>query len=123
MAISYLHYRKVSKPLFFGASLQDIMDRDGSPVPKIVNELIEALDNEKRKSPGLYRRTGAASDIINCAAVLNSTTERVNVSELTTDEYAIACTLKKFFRDLKDSLIPQALSQEFIDAARTILSF
>lgn len=59
------------KPVF-GISLEQLLERDGSPVPTVVHQCIQAVDFFGLDQEGIYRLSGTASHITKIKALLNS---------------------------------------------------
>jgi hypothetical protein len=100
--------------------------RDGTCIPKIVRELIVAIETEEvlsselfkgMKTYGIYRVSCSSNELKKCITALDATMDAVSMLDLTCDVATIAGTLKRFFRDLPDSLIPRKAGQMFIDAS------
>ncbi|KAF2205100.1 RhoGAP-domain-containing protein [Delitschia confertaspora ATCC 74209] len=105
----------------FGVNLEDLFARDGSPVPMVVYQCIQAVDMFGLEVEGIYRIPGTASHIQAMKALFDSDSSRVdfrNPEAFQHDVNSVAGLLKQFFRELPDPLLTRAFYQQFIDAAR-----
>lgn len=123
------------KPVF-GLSLNELFKRDGSAVPMVVYQCIQAVDLFGLEVEGIYRLSGTASHITKIKAMFDNGKLRNRFSNTTTnddtdssevdfrnpesffhDVNSVAGLLKQFFRDLPDPLLTTENYAEFIDAA------
>lgn len=128
------------KPVF-GVSLEDLFHRDGTAIPMVVYQCIQAVELFGLDVEGIYRLSGNATHIAHMKALFDNgmiMTSRkcLNGSSLTTGETdssqvdftnpehfyhdvnSVAGLLKQFFRDLPDPLFTNKRYGEFIAAAR-----
>lgn len=108
------------KPVF-GVSLDELFRRDGSPVPMVVYECIQAVDLFGLEAEGIYRVPGTSSHIQAMKALFDNDSSKVdfrNPDSFYHDVNSVAGLLKQFFRDLPDPLLTSEHYTEFIDAAR-----
>ncbi|MCJ1403893.1 hypothetical protein MMC11_007116 [Xylographa trunciseda] len=105
----------------FGVSLEDLFNRDGSAVPMVVYQCLQAVDLFGLEVEGIYRLSGTASHIGKLRSVFDNDASQVdfrNPENFFHDVNSVAGLLKQFFRDLPDPLLTREHYQGFIDAAR-----
>ncbi|KAL5113821.1 Rho GTPase-activating protein [Pleosporales sp. CAS-2024a] len=116
-------YHNSQPPLnpVFGLTLEDLFRRDGSPVPMVVYQCIQAVDLFGLEVEGIYRIPGTSSHIQQLKALFNSDASQVdfrNPEAFQHDVNSVAGLLKQFFRELPDPVLTQDFYTKFIDAAR-----
>ncbi|KAJ4346198.1 Rho GTPase-activating protein [Ascochyta clinopodiicola] len=105
----------------FGITLEDLFHRDGSPVPMVVYQCIQAVDLFGLEVEGIYRIPGTSSHIQQMKALFDSDASQVdfrNPEAFQHDVNSVAGLLKQFFRELPDPLLTREFYNKFIDAAR-----
>ncbi|KAF2820005.1 RhoGAP-domain-containing protein [Ophiobolus disseminans] len=105
----------------FGITLEDLFRRDGSPVPMVVYQCIQAVDLFGLEVEGIYRIPGTSSHIQQMKALFDSDASKVdfrNPEAFQHDVNSVAGLLKQFFRELPDPLLTREFYGKFIDAAR-----
>lgn len=105
----------------FGVTLEDLFNRDGSPVPLVVYQCIQAVDMYGLEVEGIYRIPGTSSHIQEMKAMFDRDASSIdfrNPEAFRHDVNSVAGLLKQFFRELPDPLLTKELYNEFIDAAR-----
>ncbi|PSN70057.1 Rho GTPase-like protein activator [Corynespora cassiicola Philippines] len=105
----------------FGISLDELFRRDGSPVPLVVYQCIQAVDLYGLEVEGIYRIPGTQSHIQQMKSLFDSDATQVdfrNPEAFQHDVNSVAGLLKQFFRDLPDPLLTLEFYNKFIDAAR-----
>ncbi|KAF1966908.1 RhoGAP-domain-containing protein [Bimuria novae-zelandiae CBS 107.79] len=105
----------------FGVSLDQLFARDGSPVPLVVYQCIQAVDLYGLEVEGIYRIPGTTSHIQAMKALFDSDATQVdfrNPEAFQHDVNSVAGLLKQFFRELPDPLLTRDFYSKFIDAAR-----
>ncbi|KAJ8110710.1 hypothetical protein OPT61_g6514 [Boeremia exigua] len=105
----------------FGITLEDLFHRDGSPVPMVVYQCIQAVDLFGLEVEGIYRIPGTSSHIQQMKALFDSDASQVdfrNPEAFQHDVNSVAGLLKQFFRELPDPLLTREFYSKFIDAAR-----
>lgn len=121
----------------FGITLEDLFHRDGSPVPMVVYQCIQAVDLFGLEVEGIYRIPGTSSHIQQMKALFDSGMLGVpfplahhslspdasqvdfrNPEAFQHDVNSVAGLLKQFFRELPDPLLTREFYNKFIDAAR-----
>ncbi|KAK6615040.1 rho GTPase activator protein [Botrytis cinerea] len=115
------------KPVF-GLSLEELFDRDGSAVPMIVYQCIQAVDLFGLEVEGIYRLSGTASHIMKIKAMFDngkldnlvdaSKVDFRNPESFFHDVNSVAGLLKQFFRELPDPLLTIEQYPAFIEAAK-----
>ncbi|KAF1913576.1 hypothetical protein BDU57DRAFT_540981 [Ampelomyces quisqualis] len=116
-------YNNSQPPLnpVFGLTLEDLFRRDGSPVPMVVYQCIQAVDLFGLEVEGIYRIPGTSSQIQKMKALFDSDASQVdfrNPEAFQHDVNSVAGLLKQFFRELPDPLLTRDFYGKFIDAAR-----
>ncbi|KAF1841439.1 RhoGAP-domain-containing protein [Cucurbitaria berberidis CBS 394.84] len=105
----------------FGVTLEDLFRRDGSPVPMVVYQCIQAVDVYGLEVEGIYRIPGTSSHIQQMKALFDSDASQVdfrNPEAFQHDVNSVAGLLKQFFRELPDPLLTREYYGKYIDAAR-----
>ncbi|KAH9868247.1 hypothetical protein J1614_007319 [Plenodomus biglobosus] len=105
----------------FGITLEDLFGRDGSPVPMVVYQCIQAVDLYGLEVEGIYRIPGTSSHIQQMKALFDSDASQVdfrNPEAFQHDVNSVAGLLKQFFRELPDPLLTREFYSKYIDAAR-----
>ncbi|CAE7205481.1 hypothetical protein PTNB73_07128 [Pyrenophora teres f. teres] len=105
----------------FGVTLEDLFRRDGSPVPMVVYQCIQAVDLYGLEVEGIYRIPGTSSHIQQLKALFDSDASQVdfrNPETFQQDVNSVAGLLKQFFRELPDPLLTREYYSKYIDAAR-----
>ncbi|KAA8614926.1 Rho GTPase activator Rgd1 [Pyrenophora tritici-repentis] len=105
----------------FGVTLEDLFRRDGSPVPMVVYQCIQAVDLYGLEVEGIYRIPGTSSHIQQLKALFDSDASQVdfrNPETFQQDVNSVAGLLKQFFRELPDPLLTREFYSKYIDAAR-----
>ncbi|CAO2657667.1 Nn.00g037930.m01.CDS01 [Neocucurbitaria sp. VM-36] len=105
----------------FGVTLEELFRRDGSPVPMVVYQCIQAVDLYGLEVEGIYRIPGTSSHIQQMKALFDSDASQVdfrNPEAFQHDVNSVAGLLKQFFRELPDPLLTRDFYGKYIDAAR-----
>ncbi|MCJ1230302.1 hypothetical protein MMC12_006974 [Toensbergia leucococca] len=108
------------KPVF-GVSLDDLFKRDGSAVPMVIYQCLQAVDLFGLDVEGIYRLSGSASHVMKLRGIFDNDSSQVDFRNPETffhDVNSVAGLLKQFFRDLPDPLLTREHYQGFIEAAR-----
>jgi hypothetical protein len=121
----------------FGLSLEELFRRDGSPVPLVVYQCIQAVDLFGLEVEGIYRIPGTSSHIQSLKGLFDSGMLTPIINDAATDMLldatqvdfrnpeafqhdvnSVAGLLKQFFRELPYPLLTKEFYTKFIDAAR-----
>ncbi|KAL8810596.1 MAG: hypothetical protein Q9223_002655 [Gallowayella weberi] len=105
----------------FGVSLEDLLNRDGSAIPLVVYQCLQAVDLFGLDVEGIYRLSGSAMHLSKLRAIFDNDPSQVdfrNPESFFHDVNSVAGLLKQFFRDLPDPLLTHQHFQNFIEAAR-----
>ncbi|OKL62921.1 hypothetical protein UA08_01997 [Talaromyces atroroseus] len=105
----------------FGISLEDLFHRDGTAVPVIIYQCIQAIEMFGLDMEGIYRQSGSANHINHMKAAFNNDSSQVdftNPENFYHDVNSVAGLLKQFFRELPDPLFTRQFYGDFINAAR-----
>ena len=121
----------------FGVPLDDLLKRDGSAVPLVVYQCIQAVDLFGLEVEGIYRLSGSSTSVNKLKNVFDNGKNPPHASSICSDRIpdsdqvdfrnpeafyhdvnSVAGLLKQFFRDLPDPLLTREHYQGFIDAAR-----
>ncbi|KAL9122741.1 MAG: hypothetical protein Q9187_000702 [Circinaria calcarea] len=105
----------------FGVSLEDLFKRDGSAVPMVVYQCLQAVDLFGLDMEGIYRLSGNAAHVAKLRSIFDHDSTLVdfrNPENFYQDVNSVAGLLKQFFRDLPDPLLTREHYQDFIEAAR-----
>ncbi|RKF74614.1 RHO GTPase-activating protein RGD1 [Golovinomyces cichoracearum] len=107
------------KPVF-GLSLEDLFERDGSAVPMVVCQCIQAVDLFGLEVEGIYRLSGTASQVSKIKSLFDNDAMMVDFRDPANffhDVNSVAGLLKQFFRDLPDPLLTSEHYYSLIEAA------
>ncbi|EFW18488.1 hypothetical protein D8B26_005261 [Coccidioides posadasii str. Silveira] len=105
----------------FGVSLEDLFLRDGTAIPMIVYQCIQAVELFGLNVEGIYRLSGNTLHIQRMKALFDNDSSKVdftNPENFHHDVNSVAGLLKQFFRELPDPLFTNERYQDFINAAR-----
>ncbi|KAH9216172.1 hypothetical protein DL95DRAFT_363611 [Leptodontidium sp. 2 PMI_412] len=108
------------KPVF-GLSLEQLFERDGSAVPMVVYQCIQAVDLFGLEVEGIYRLSGTSSHVNKIKAMFDNDASKVDFRDPANffhDVNSVAGLLKQFFRDLPDPLLTAEHYPGFIEAAK-----
>ncbi|EAW09221.1 putative Rho GTPase activator (Rgd1) [Aspergillus clavatus NRRL 1] len=108
------------KPVF-GVSLEDLYARDGTAVPLIVYQCLQAIEIFGLDMEGIYRLSGSANHISHMKSLFDNDSSQVdfrNPESFYHDVNSVAGLLKQFFRDLPEPLLTSLYYTDFINAAR-----
>ena len=126
----------------FGVSLEDLLKRDGSAIPLVVYQCLQAIDLFGLEVEGIYRLSGSAVHVAKLRSLFdngkapdvdmyesNSSNSGSNHVDFRNPEHffhdvnSVAGLLKQFFRELPDPLLTREHYQSFIDAAREFFRY
>lgn len=105
-------------------SLETLFARDGSAVPMIVIQCMQAVDLFGLDTEGIYRLSGTTSHVNalrNAFDTLPPTAPQLdfrNPANFFHDVNSVATLLKQFFRELPDPVFTRAQYDSFIQGAR-----
>lgn len=105
----------------FGVSLDDLYRRDGTAVPLVVYQCLQAVELFGLDTEGIYRLSGSANHINQMKAIFDNDASKVdftNPENFFHDVNSVAGLLKQFFRDLPEPLFTSQFYADFIAAAR-----
>ncbi|VCU39027.1 Bgt-2402-2 [Blumeria graminis f. sp. tritici] len=105
----------------FGLSLNRLSERDGSAVPMVVYQCIQAVDLFGLEVEGIYRLSGTASHVSKIKSLFDNDASKVDFRDPANffhDVNSVAGLLKLFFRDLPDPLLTSAYYADFIEASK-----
>lgn len=108
------------KPVF-GVSLEELLKRDGSAIPLVVYQCIQAVDLYGLEVEGIYRLSGSSTHVNKLRAIFDNDASQLdfrNPEAFFHDVNSVAGLLKQFFRELPDPLLTNEHYQGFIEAAR-----
>jgi hypothetical protein len=108
----------------FGVSLEDLYARDGTAVPMIVYQCLQAIELFGLDVEGIYRLSGSANHINHMKSLFDNDSSQVdftNPESFYHDVNSVAGLLKQFFRELPDPLFTSQYYSDFINAARKYL--
>jgi hypothetical protein len=101
----------------FGGSLEEQVQRDGSNIPKIVEDCIREIEKRGIETEGIYRLSGNTSVVNRLKAQYNKG-ETINFDDDEIDIPVLSSLLKSYFRELKDTVIPSCMYESFLEALR-----
>jgi Rho GTPase-activating protein RGD1 len=105
----------------FGMSLDDLFNRDKSPVPLVVIQCIQAVDMFGLEMEGIYRVSGNQTHIQQLRARFDQDAYGIdfrNPEHFFHDVHVPANLLKLFLRDLPEPLLTRERYNDFMNAAR-----
>jgi hypothetical protein len=104
---------------YFGGNLIHMMmiDPEQEPIPKIVRNLVQYIEQTSFREEGLYRISGAAAQINQLKSLLDKNPD-YPLEDIVTDCHTVTGCLKLFFRELNDSLFPASSVDKFMQAAK-----
>ncbi|KAK2865438.1 hypothetical protein FQN49_003572 [Arthroderma sp. PD_2] len=105
----------------FGVTLEDLFKRDGTAIPMVVYQCIQAVELFGLNVEGIYRLSGNANHITHMKSMFDNDSSQVdftNPENFYHDVNSVAGLLKLFFRDLPDPLFTNERYSAFIEAAR-----
>lgn len=88
------------KPVF-GLTLEQLFDRDGSAVPMVVYQCIQAVDLFGLEVEGIYRLSGTSSHIHKIKAIFDSGKSRSSVVHVTFALTISRCVISRFQKSRK----------------------
>jgi len=101
----------------FGCHLDKLCAREDTLVPRFVQECIAAIESkqENLKTDGIYRASGNLSQV----QKIRLQVDQNNLTCLYQEEdvHVLAGSLKLFFREMKEPLIPSNLFQKALEAS------
>ncbi|KAJ8326575.1 Rho GTPase-activating protein [Batrachochytrium dendrobatidis] len=104
----------------FGIPLNQLMQNDTSadPVPIPVVRSIEYIESFGMNLPGLYRVSGSTNQVQKLKQALDKDPASARLDQLVDDIHALTGTLKLFFRELPEPLLPRHMYYQLIDASK-----
>ncbi|EEQ35267.1 Rho GTPase-activating protein [Microsporum canis] len=105
----------------FGLTLDELFKRDGTAIPMVVYQCIQAVELFGLNVEGIYRLSGNANHIAHMKSLFDNDSSQVdftNPESFYHDVNSVAGLLKLFFRDLPDPLFTNERYSAFIEAAR-----
>lgn len=107
----------------FGVSLEELFNRDESPVPILVYQCMQAVELFGLDVEGIYRLSGISSLVNKLRDAFNQNAHSPNLdfrnpANFYHDVNSVATLLKQFFRDLPEPLFTRHAYEQFIDAAK-----
>ena len=114
----------VTQSKVIGVPLDDLMNSEqekGNTVPSIIEKITHYLISSGQLSKeGLIRVSANASDIMELTKQINAG----KIDEFTdTDPHLVISILKKFFRELPDSIFTKAKFKDFVETGKYYLYF
>lgn len=88
----------------FGCSLDQLCHRDKSPIPKFVQQCVEAIEYKDLKADGIYRACGNLSTVQKLRFEINQDIYHGLWKE--EDVHVLTGLLKMFFRNMPEPLFP-----------------
>ncbi|KAI9105303.1 Rho GTPase activation protein [Phlyctochytrium arcticum] len=111
-------YLIVSARPSFGLELVALLDRDGIPIPVVVTNCIQFVEQHGLKVQGLYRMSAPTLQVQKLRTALNRDPDTPRLNDYSADIHVVTNVLKLYFRELPDTLFPKAMYKELLDAAR-----
>jgi len=107
----------ISEYNVFGGTLEEQAQRDGSNIPRIVEDCIREIEKRGIETEGIYRLSGNTSVVNRLKAQYNKG-ETINFDDDDIDIPVLSSLLKSYFRELKDTVIPSCMYESFLEALR-----
>ncbi|XP_064626241.1 phosphatidylinositol 3-kinase regulatory subunit alpha-like isoform X2 [Lineus longissimus] len=112
----------LTKGSVFGMPLSDQFSRRQQEAPGIVMHCLKEIE-VRGQQPGVeilevYRRSATTESINDLKAIFNAAEVPTDVDLQTQDVCCVAGLLKRYLRELPDSVIPEEFYDRFLDAAR-----
>ena len=99
----------------FGVALEVAVERnrcyDGVPLPMVVRQCIDHIEEYGLNMEGVYRSSGVKSKVNKLRNALNSRSNSINLSDY--DPTVVASVLKQFLRELPDPVLTYLLMPKF----------
>ncbi|GAA31167.2 protein FAM13A [Clonorchis sinensis] len=112
----------------FGQPLRDIVQRDKSDIPLVVQDIFDfLLTNHGLEAQGIFRVNGNSRTVEMLRNLMDETGAHWRVSDLSMiayesersmDVFSVASLLKLYLRELPDSLVPAKMTSLFLEAYR-----
>ncbi|KAJ3433570.1 rho/rac/cdc gtpase-activating protein [Anaeramoeba flamelloides] len=96
----------------FGVPLEIVIERDHTPIPKIIEKSIQYLEEKALKKEGIFRISGNKSKINEYKKDFDFGFDVTFLDEESV--HNVSCTLKQYLRDLPESLLTITLYDHFI---------
>jgi hypothetical protein len=103
--------------LIFGGTLEEQVQKEGSKIPRVVEECIREIVKKGIETEGIYRLSGNTS-VVNKLKAMYNKGETIDFDDDSIDLPVIASLIKLYFRELKDTLIPTSMYDSFMDALK-----
>ncbi|KNC46135.1 rho GTPase-activating protein gacA [Thecamonas trahens ATCC 50062] len=106
--------------LVFGVALDDLLQREGGRIPYVIALALDYLardDYASCKLTGIFRLSGATSDVELLVETFNWGRADVNLDAITNDPIAVAALIKLFLRQLPEPLITYECNPVFLGLA------
>ncbi|KAJ3084935.1 N-chimaerin, partial [Quaeritorhiza haematococci] len=103
--------------LVFGGILELQVQKEGRPIPSIVELCCEEVERRGLKSQGIYRLSGNAATVQKLRMQFNQQ-EIPDLADEELDINVVSSVLKLYFRELQNPLIPFEYYEQFMSAAR-----
>ncbi|CAB4011954.1 rho GTPase-activating 9 isoform X2 [Paramuricea clavata] len=116
--IEELQKKGILKDITFGCHIEKLCLREQTKVPKVVVGCIEAIENKGLDFDGLYRVSGNVSSMQQLRITVDQE-ENVKFGERPFDDvHVLSGTLKLYFRELPEPLIPFDAYDHFVNAIK-----
>ncbi|KAG1683876.1 Rho GTPase-activating protein 15 [Nymphon striatum] len=100
----------------FGCNIIHLCSREGTTIPRFVQECIGAIEQRDMKTDGLYRVGGNLSQIQKIRFQVNQ--DIFTGVHMEVDIYVLCGCLKMFFRHMKEPLIPATIYAQLLAAIK-----
>lgn len=116
--IEELEKRGIIKESVFGCHISHLCERQKTPVPVFVSSCIAAIEKRGLSFDGLYRVCGNVSTVQKLRIMVDQE-EKVVLGEPPFDDvHALTGSLKLYFRELPEPLIPYDFFSGFVEAIK-----
>jgi Rho GTPase-activating protein 12/27 len=99
--------------------LINLCNKERRTVPFFVEEIIKAIEIKGVDNDGLYRISGNLAEVQKLRCLVDQGKYQFNDSDI----HVLTGTLKSFFREIEDPVIPKNMQEQFINALGNINPF
>jgi breakpoint cluster region protein len=105
-----------SSTAVFGASINDVQKQEGTNIPFVIATCIQEIDHRGLKEEGLYRIAGSTSAILKLKKAFEKHSKQAVVLTGEADIAVVTAIVKRYFRELPESLFTDSLYKELAKA-------
>ncbi|KAL0963902.1 hypothetical protein UPYG_G00315150 [Umbra pygmaea] len=113
-----LQEKGIIKDRVFGSHLLGLCEREGTTVPKFVNQCVESVEKRGLEADGIYRVSGNLATIQKLRFLVDQEEEFNLDDSQWEDIHVVTGALKMFFRELPEPLFPFRFFEPFVEAIK-----